>query len=63
MNKVDIDRYENHLKELKTDYDLSQSHVEQLQGENKQLNDDVQRLRKLADGLEILNKQFTDLEH
>ena len=76
-HKADLGRFEAELKQarreqeeerissekIRGDLNLAQTHVEQLESENSQLNEDVERLQKIAPGLEALNKQFSDLEH
>ena len=47
---------------IKADLELAQNHTEGLQQENLALQEDIERLQKIAHGLEELNKQFTDLE-
>ena len=59
--RLEVERVNNET--LKSDLNMAQTHVEQLQQENLALNEDVERLQKIAAGLEGLNKQFQDLEN
>ena len=47
---------------MEADLTIAQSHIESLQNENLALVEDVERLQRIAQGLEELNKQFSDLE-